>query len=345
MLDRSWRIKQGSSGWASCLGLLAGLLSSACGAPAESAPAEKAELEPTAESTEPLALHPCFSKYDIPYGGVRLEEGTLSFCYLTYIAGNFQYAPVEAKVYQGTDGYWRANKSGGVVHGEVELFASATCIKQACLKGDGVNDVYPHWISGPITARANSQQKFPLGCTCENQRVNAWQADSATVLNSFPFGTTAGGAEYVRINQATRNPAATTVTANDCQCDTRFAPAGVPQHAITGTAHSIFVGTPGGADGARFIGPTGNGRIDLAGTYSVHTKGTKVVNMASVNDAMCYFTALGGKFRGGAEQAEIRLVTDPARGQIWQLRVSQGSAADDDGLFASANCYKRYQLL
>src|SRR4051794_38117767 len=71
---------------------------------------------------------------------------------------------------------------------------------------------------------------------------------------------------------------------------------------------------------------------------SLNQSKVTAVQMAPVDEAMCYFTKLGGKFRGGGEFAEITPEFNSQGIKVWVLRAQ---SLQPDGVTGSARCYRR----
>jgi hypothetical protein len=84
-------------------------------------------------------------------------------------------------------------------------------------------------------------------------------------------------------------------------------------HWITGRSVSLFAGTPSSGQLAMFTGSdfwvSGNFTLNLG----VHS-----------DEAICYFTQVFGKFRGGGESVRLYQVADGSR-WLWYAQATQGT--------------------
>ena len=94
---------------------------------------------------------------------------------------------------------------------------------------------------------------------------------------------------------------------------------------VRGHAHTFSVGT---GPVARFAGP------QYSATVSQNQR--RVVPMPRVDEAMCGFSRIGGKFRGAGEAVEISQAQDASGANRWQLVVSAGN----DGYDPKASNYR-----
>jgi hypothetical protein len=102
----------------------------------------------------------------------------------------------------------------------------------------------------------------------------------------------------------------------------------------------MFMGQPHVGDLPQFWGPSGAGvPISSAGSYHASTRYTASVEMAPVDQAFCYLTAVWGDFDATYDSVRIYQDINSAGRRIWKLRAYDSNPTNAYGLGASANCY------
>jgi len=166
--------------------------------------------------------------------------------------------------------------------------------------------------------------------------VNAWWGDAATFLTGIG-GYFAGSGEYARVSQSKTSNSPSHLTIGSAQ----------PQM-HTADAHSLFVGQPGGAHTALFVGPNGVGTLSAAGEFTYNYNGSDsfhavATKMADSSAAFCYLTQVTGNWGRAGTKA-----TDP---DPW-VQIFMGSdfkwyllswAPAGANVNAIAACYKTRQ--
>lgn len=240
-------------------------------------------------------------------------------CWLTKAGGRFdgqKGSNVGVSVEPRNDGNW------WLVTRSTEEYGEAHCLPLSCFRGDGVDDVV--WVStSNLSALAVSSG------SCDTDSSNAWWGDAATIAQAWPGGTgpgrTEGGGEYVHVQQSLNPFGSSVLTAGDCQW--RDGPGGW----IRNQGTSLFVGTPSSGVAASFS----------SGVSTITGNSTKDLNVFA-DDAICYFTHIHGKFRGGGEYVRLFQQPDAASGRDkWFAQAGQGSAGSD--IYAQIRCFNTYQ--
>lgn len=247
-------------------------------------------------------------------GSTRLWTVASSVCWLTKAGGRFdgnKGTNVGVSVEPRQDGYWWLVTRGAEEHAE------AHCLARSCFTGDGVNDVV--WVS---TANYSSTATAD-GSSCDTNSSYAWWGDAATIEQAWPGitgpGRTEGGAEYAEIIQSSNPYGSSIVRSGDCQSDGLNYP-------IRSHGTSLFVGTPSGGKAAHF---SASGAV--WGNYTQDTQ-------AYVDESICYFTHIHGKFRGGGESVKFYQQLEPSTGRYkWMLQTTQGSSGSS--VYAGYKCY------
>jgi hypothetical protein len=242
------------------------------------------------------------------------------FCWLTRAAGRFD----GTKGTSGVDVIGRKNDRSWWLetHGPEEL-GEAMCVPLNCFSANGIGDVvWTSWESN-FSAFANRTTS-----SCHAHSRNAWRGDAATILQSWPHsggaaGNTEGGGEASFIVQATSASAFSQVAANDCAYEGGL---GKP---IFASGTSLFVGTPGGSNVPNFM------------NVGAFTQQNFTVALARTDEAICYFTKITGKFRGGGESAHLFRANDAAGVERWHLRTTKGGASNF--VRADARCFPFHQ--
>lgn len=271
------------------------------------------------------------SSYSANGSTVQMASDSSSFCWLTKIQGQL------GSYYNGGPAVYRSGGNWYLSAVTSTQWASAYCAPLSCFSGDGTSDVI--WISGEFSTSADGISG------CVSNTASTWWGDAATVLSGFPGnGTTAGLGEYASVTQSIYATTSSTLRAQDCYSGD-FGGCGSCSK-IYGRAFSLFVGTPGGSAPAWFYGPGGtNAFYQYAGGYSVTSTSAGVpvsATMAPIDQAICYFARLGGKFAGGGEYAQIVPTWDAGMSK-WRWTVTVGHLGASSGIRADVNCYRYHQ--
>jgi hypothetical protein len=252
--------------------------------------------------------------YKIGAGDVKLKPVSTHFCWLSKMSGNFDGSngaiPGGAFVFPQNDGNWHLQSPNDIA----ATAAEARCVALSCFTADGVND--------QVMTTATTNLSAIASCTsnvCDRRTQTAWGGNAATVLNTFLISTnTTGANEYADVATATDPISPSIITAQDCTNDgVNFLQAG---------ATSLFVGTPGQVSMAQFTG-----EFSISGTATADLG-------VFASSAFCYFTHIGGKFRGSGEY--VRLVQKPLgpnNSKLWYAESHQGSSGRE--INASGRCF------
>jgi hypothetical protein len=231
-------------------------------------------------------------------GSARLWPANGNVCWLTTVAGNFDgtQGPNDTgpTVQVMRDGYWWLTTG-------YNEFANAYCIPMSCLSG--ANSNYVVWESqNNISIIANAHPT----CDSETNSTSAWWGDAITLFQSWPGSSDTNGAgEHARVTQSTQGSVSSVLDAEDCTAD---------QMPIHPTFSSVFVGTPSSGIPAQ-IASTGW----TTGSYTIDM-------LTDATQAFCYLTYLQGKWRGGAESAQVYTVNGH-----WYAASLQGSSGSQIG--------------
>jgi hypothetical protein len=252
----------------------------------------------------------------------QLAPTGLSVCVLTRVSGHFEGGGERVRVYWKDGSWWLAGTSQ-----QSGVAATAYCMRRSCFKGEKGGTTF---VSSEFEVKTLNPPTFPglSGCDCGGNYADTWPAGAATFITGIG-GQFEGGAEHVWVEQSAGGTSR--VRSHSCQCGE-----------LRGWAHGFSVGPAGAGQAARFVGPNGTGSADVAGDYVRHSKGTgaKDVEMAPTSVALCYFTEIGGDFRGGGEFVEIRPGKNAQGVEVWYLTAASQSGS---GVFARARCLSRVQ--
>jgi len=256
-----------------------------------------------------------------------LKSGNDFVCVLTRVTGHFQGGGEQVLLSLEQSGVANAagEASTWILGGsslQKGVSAAAYCFRKDKFLSSGT----ARWNSERFATNAKS------GASCVTSSTEAWWGDAATYLSGMT-GNFAGGGESIRIDQSSAGFTPSLLVAKSCQ------------PFLGGYAQAFFSGTPHTGTVAQFWGPSGKGAASVAGEYTVSATSlnpSKVssIRMAPVSEAMCYFTRIGGKFRGGGEYVEIVPETNRQGLTVWVLRAQ---SLQSDGVSAGARCYRRIQ--
>ena len=246
---------------------------------------------------------------------VQLMHTSEGFCWMTRAGGRFdgdKGNTVGVSVLPEADGYWylttRATDEWGEAH----------CVPLSCFSADGEDDEV--WFStNNISTLASASSN---ACDTDTNSTGPWWGDAATLLQAWPGangpGNTAGGGEKVDVFQSTDPYVASTIESKDCQY-------GDSGKWIRAHATSLFVGTPYNGVAAHF-----------ANTFYVQNNFTLPLSVYA-DEAICYFTHIHGKFRGGGEYVRLYLEPQPGGRHKWVVRSNKGG--DGASIRADGRCF------
>lgn len=272
-------------------------------------------------------LLPKTYNWDSSSGKVTMDPVETHICVLTRINGNFAGSGERIDIVMDTGATGGARWAIVGQSGNNDLRASATCvervkfvpfempIKQLMSGGEHVNHVCP-----PATF------------------VDQPPIKAAGFLSSIS-GKLRGGGEGVAITQGPKGP---TIKIQACSGHVLAAQEllYVPGHypvkwrsdtglTTNGSAANYAAGTVGNNDGGGWIFETNN------------WPASKSVKMTRVDEALCGFTGISGKFQGGGETASITAQKGPDGQMWWYLTVD--TLAANAPIAASARCIARDQ--
>ena len=241
-------------------------------------------------------------------------------CVLTKVGGKFDAQDDVIRVWYINNEYYKNWYLGnnGKPYGPNEPTASAYCFLHSSFAGDGVD----YWNSEPFTIEKSTQRP-----SCNAVGTETWWGDAGTYISGMG-GNFNGGAEFVEVNQSSEGFKASSITASTCK------------NYLVGFAQAFFVGKAHAGHSGRFWGPNGAGAADFAGEYKSFSKEANKIQMAPVEETMCYFTKIRGKFQGAGEYAEIVPVVNNQNVRVWELRTA---SAGGQGVWANARCFRRDQ--
>jgi hypothetical protein len=266
-------------------------------------------------------LFPSLTYADFPIGPFHWKQGEAMqqmpsvqdhVCVLTKVSGKFRDASEIVRVWH-TDYFWFLTGQSSTQ----DVSASAYCFAHAAFSGDGPD----YWNSEPFSVAFTGRGR------CTSQRTETWWGDAATFISAVS-GELIGGGEGVEITQSSEGYKASILSAHTCR-----------KKSIGGMAYAFFVGKAHAGHSGRFWGPNGVGSASFAGEYEV-TPYVKSVEMAPVEQAMCYFTRVAGGFNGGGEFAKIEPFRNNKNQMVWQLSAQTKSGG---GVYAKARCFRRDQ--
>ena len=242
-----------------------------------------------------------------------LLSSTDHVCVLTKVAGNFRGGG-ESVLLSNTDDKWHlsgTSKQDGVS-------ATAYCFNHKSFAGDGAD----YWNSEQFQVSSPERK-----CNAKGQET--WWGDAATYLAGVS-GEFEGGGESIDVNQSSEGFVPSVLSVQSCR----------KTRQMKGTAYAFFVGKAHAGHSGRFWGPNGVGSANFAGEYQVVSKGNATVEMAPVEQAMCYFTQIRGGFFGSGEFAKIEPAKNNKGQYVWML---SSQAKNGGGVYAKARCFRRDQ--
>jgi hypothetical protein len=279
-----------------------------------------------------LVLYQDLVHVDLPgnhFGFHRVDEW---FCWVRSMPGDGAHRP-RAEVKPNTT-WWDASPtiiSDGHGNNNYAPPFDAACAPLSCFFSNG-GSADRKWVSEVMGAEAAGS---PLPAGCDTQTEPTWWGDAANVLEGLrnkPVSTTF---DYARVTQNAVFNVSSTVSIRDCHWTDGFVPRDV-------FAASLFVGTPGGTHSPWFRGPNSTrGTAAAAGEYVSKSWDPTItnVNMAYVDEGICYFSYLAGDFHTVNDRARIWTIPFSGR-QRWRLTTEKASNNDStSGIRAHARCY------
>jgi hypothetical protein len=253
---------------------------------------------------------------------------------------------------QGAGGRVYKDESGFWVLELLKPVANDGIVRAGCFSTSAFT--YPwgneHWVSENFEVTAETKKGL---CGQTTSVGDAWWSDAATILQGhkgIPTYETGVGpqpgvdqTESVRIEQVDQKFVSSKVRSSD-YCN-------ILGPGVTAYVNSFFVGAPHSGQLARFFGPLGKGSATQAGEYSVKANyrltggAPATVNMAPVDEAVCYFTAIEGVFGTTSNQVSINSNGMVGGKPAWQLLAwsDQTGNNGNDYLSAKARCFLREQ--
>jgi hypothetical protein len=196
-----------------------------------------------------------------------------------------------------------------------------------------------HWISNNFERKADA----PNFGGCQQKEIDTWWSDAATILQGHK-GVGFGQQDSVAIEQEpVQKFVSSKALANACHS--------ALLGSVTVYANSFFVGAPHSGQLARFFGPSGKGSANQAGDYHIEVNESVLksfsglaasVDMAPVDEAVCYFTAISGVFGTDLDQISIEPKATVGGKPAWRL-VAWSDQPGDNFLSARARCFLREQ--
>jgi hypothetical protein len=302
------------SGWISSVFLLAVVAASGCGGEGPSNDDGQLGKNQAAVGECPASETLGVGTVNGPYS-LALHPTNTHVCWLTGVWGRFdgqRSCPDGVSVQAHANGWWYLEARNSEEYGE------ARCAPLSCFTGDGVNDVV--WDSTDNFSAIAAAD----GPTCDNYQSNAWWGDAATIEQYWPgCSDTEGGGEYTAISQSNLPFSSSKVVANDCTSD------GLGR-IINSFGTSLFVGTPSGGKACHFTGSP----FSVSGNYTLNLN-------VYTDEAICYFTKISGKFRGGGEFVKVYPVSVGGGRYKWYAKSTQGG--DGSAVSASGRCFWFHQ--
>jgi hypothetical protein len=233
---------------------------------------------------------------------IPLDLASTHICVLTRVSGKFQGGGEKVRVYIGDDQRWYLEVDN---HSDQGVAGTAYCFWKDGFRADG-----PDRLTSPLFESR------------ENHAVRTWGGDAATFIAGVN-GHLRGGGEHARIVQS----------------DQVLGPSELRLGSAAGFlkawAYSFFAGAHG--SGQRGTAKFFQGEFKLD---HVNIVSPQYVGMAPIEDAMCYFTLLKGRFNGFGEWAEIAPAVNANGVAIWRLGAQ---AEGNSEVFTAARCYLRDQ--
>jgi hypothetical protein len=234
------------------------------------------------------------------------------------------------QVYIGKDNLWHLK----LLAKDAQIFAR--CFKTSVFTYPWGNE---HWISDNFEVTADAPSGY-----CLKKEVDTWWSDAATILQGYKGLGVYQQESVAIVQEPVQKFVSSKAVANDCDFGS-----------VTAYANSFFVGAPHSGQLARFFGPLGKGSAAQAGEYSVKANyrltggAPATVNMAPVDEAICYFTAIEGAFGAGEQDvsSEVAILSTEIVGgkPAWQLKAysNQRGNSGSNYVSAKARCFLREQ--
>ncbi len=247
---------------------------------------------------------------------VQMQPTSTHVCVLTKVSGDFDGGGESVRLYQ-SNGWWFMGGSSQ----QSGIGGQAYCFAHNAFLANGA----ARWSSDDASVWASS------GSGCNTWQHNGmWWGDATTFINGIggKLRTSGDRAQIAQSNGAF-TPSAMRV--DTCQSGYLIA-----------YGLSFFAGTPNSGILAKYWNNTS---FKVDSSYGcVNDYGIHEVAMASVNDAMCHFTSIGGggNWDGGGEAVTIY---PKFSGGIerWFLRAQSGYCYESRKTVAQATCYRRDQ--
>lgn len=257
-----------------------------------------------------LIIEPFYTTHEWAQGQapVEMKPASTHVCALTKIQGRFRGGGERVQVYVNpSTGNWRLEGSS-YQHG---VAASAACFRKSGFLANGTERTTSPQMTltyGIPYASGGSQ-------VCGSNWRLTLGGENATFLTGYA-GPLRGGGEWVWVNQSSAPTTSSTLHAGLCGGE------------LWAFAHAFFVGDSANRQAAKFYRNTEFG-----------VGHNEFVDMAPVNDAMCYLTMVQGAFDGGGEAVEIFPAIDTNGIKRWRLQARGFSS----GVSGRARCMLRDQ--
>ncbi|HEY8943952.1 MAG TPA: hypothetical protein VIM73_06815 [Polyangiaceae bacterium] len=243
---------------------------------------------------------------------VPLRSVNTHHCVLTRAAGDFEGGGERVRVYtSGTTWYLGGQSQQEGVSGK------AYCFNKNAFLANGSG----RWSSDELWISASS-----------NYSAGGWWGDAATMISGIGGRLENGAGMYVAQSSGAFTPSRLHVVSD-----------GDPVRAF---AHALLVGTQSSGRLVKFWGSEWS-VSSRESSCSLNGRGDNEVQMAPVNDAMCYFSSVGvgdrGDFNGGGESVEIYPKVSSNNIEYWYLRAKSYYCDYHGDIQASARCMRRDQ--
>lgn len=239
---------------------------------------------------------------------LRLQPSGTHVCALHRVQGNFRGDGESLRVYiDPNDGYWYLQ---GTSH-QQGVDGTASCVRRSCFSGDAPNE---NWLSGESRV-----ETFYPKTGCISRAVDMWWGDAATLITGFS-GRFDGRGEKIQIFQSPNPNTPSQLIGITCGGD------------AIAYGYSFFVGAPGGINPVK-LWTNSSGQTEST-VDSVD--GPWQLDLARTDQAFCYFSEVGGKFRGDGEWASLNAVQSGG-GEVWRLAAG-GLTTWVERPYARARC-------
>jgi hypothetical protein len=288
---------------------------------------EKREAPPSLCKAYTFVAPQCFLKSSVPARRSKhnaisgVKGGWISGPFFTWVVGSdvIRARPLELA---STDVCVLTRVSGKFVGGgesaRVVVLGDRWFLEVRSSQEEAVSGIAYCFRKRGFLANGPQRRTSTLFEAREGHAVSTLNGDHATFVAGVN-GHLRGGGEHTRIVQS---PVA---------CKPSELRVGSASGYLKSWAYAFFAGTSGSGLPAKFFQENEFSLNHVSGLFP------KSVDMAPIDDAMCYFTRLQGQFDGGGEWAEIFADLDSKR---WRLQAKAGGDAE---VFAAARCYKRDQ--